>query len=356
MKQLISGNWALCEGAIMAKCDAYFGYPITPQNEVPEYMSKRMPEEGRVFLQSESELAAISMLMGGAATGKRVMTSSSSPGISLMQEGISYMCGCELPAVIANVVRGGPGLGSIGPSQSDYFQSVRGGGHGDYNMCVVAPTSVQEMFDFVILAFDLAFKYRNPTLILTDGLIGQMMEPLEIRQPDYVHVTNIPDDIDSWALTGNKDRPSRHLKSLYLGDRELERHNYRLQAKYDQMRHEETRFETILTEDADYLFVAYGICMRVCRDAVTRLREKGLKVGMLRPITLWPFPEHWLNENAPRLKKILCVELSCGQMIYDVRLAVEGKCPVEFYGRPGGEFMTVDEVVEAAEKIFLEAK
>lgn len=352
MKQLISGNWALCEGAVMAGCDAYFGYPITPQNEVTEHMSKRMPEEGRIFLQSESELAAISMVMGGGATGKRVMTSSSSPGISLMQEGISYMCGCEIPAVIANIVRGGPGLGSIGPAQSDYFQAVRGGGHGDYNMCVVAPTSVQETFDFVFLAFDLAFKYRNPVMILTDGMIGQMMEPLEFRRPDYVRVANIPDDIDTWALTGNKDRPARHLKSLYLGDRELEQHNYHLQEKFAQMRREETRFETILTGDAEFLFVAYGICMRVCREAVTRLREKGIKVGLLRPITVWPFPEQWLNENAPQFRNILCVELSCGQMIYDVRLAVEGKCPVSLYGRPGGEFITVDETVEAAEKTF----
>ena len=351
MKLLYSGNWALCEGAIHAGCDAYFGYPITPQNEVPQYMSVRMPEEGRVFLQSESELAAISMVMGAAATGKRVMTSSSSPGISLMQEGISYMCGCELPAVIVNVVRGGPGLGSIGPAQSDYFQAVRGGGHGDYNMCVLAPTSVQETFDLAFMAFDLAFKYRNPVMILTDGLLGQMMEPLEIRKPDYVTVRDVPDDAADWALTGAVGRPGRHHKSLLIDVEKLERHNRRLQEKFLRMQ-AECRFETILTEDAEFLFVAYGISMRACREAVKRLREKGMKVGLLRPITLWPFPEQWLREHAARFTKILCVELSCGQMVMDVRLAVEGRCPVSFYGRSGGVVMTVDELVAAAEKEF----
>ncbi len=346
MKKLMSGNWALAEGAIQAGCDAYFGYPITPQNEIPEYMSKKMPEAGRIFLQSESELAAISMIMGAAATGKKVITTSSSPGVSLMQEGISYMCGCELPAVLVNVVRGGPGLGNISPAQSDYFQSVKGGGHGDYQMPVLAPNSVQESFDFVFLAFDLAFKYRTPALILSDGLIGQMMEPLEMRNPEHLRIPDVVFENKSWALTGAKNRPQRSIKSLYLGDRVLEKHNEVLQKKYAEIKKNEVKYELFEADDADFLFVAYGITSRVCREVVCQLRAKGIKAGLLRLISLWPFPENFLNEKAPDLKKIIAVELSCGQMVDDVRLAVNGKCPVEFYGRAGGAMITDEELIE----------
>jgi len=348
----MSGNWALAEGAVQAGCDAYFGYPITPQNEVTEYMARRMPEAGRVFLQSESELAAISMLMGGAATGKRVMTSSSSPGISLMQEGISYMCGCELPCVIANVVRGGPGLGNIGPSQADYFQAVKGGGHGDYHLCVLAPASVQETFDFVFLAFDIAFEYRNPVLILSDGLTGQMMEPLAIRPPEHLLRARETPEPSTWALDGADGRQARHIKSLYLGDGVLEAHNRKLQRNYARMAAAEVRCETYRAGDADFLFVAYGICSRVCREAVDRLRREGMPVGLFRPITLWPYPAAALRAAAASVRTVMAVELSCGQMVEDVRLAIEGHCPVEFYGRPGGELMTVEEVLAAARTAF----
>lgn len=346
--KLMAGNHALAEGAVQAGCDAYFGYPITPQNEVPEYMAQRMAEEGRVFLQSESELAAISMVMGAALTGKRVMTSSSSPGISLMQEGISYLCGCELPAVIANVVRGGPGLGNIAAAQSDYFQSVKGGGHGDYRLLVIAPASVQEMFDFVFWAFDLAFKYRNPALILTDGLIGQMMEPVTFREPTYPRANNVSFDCSAWALTGAAGRPPRSIKSLYLGDGVLETHNAKLQAKYAQAAAEEVRYETVETDDADLVFVAYGITARVCRESVARLRAQGVRAGLLRPLTLWPFPSAWLAQNAPRFQHIMVVELSCGQMVEDVQLAVGHRCPVSFYGRTGGGIMTCQELTSVA--------
>ncbi len=350
-RQLFSGNWALGEGAIQASCDAYFGYPITPQNEVPEYLAKRMPEENRVFVQSESELAAISMVMGAAATGARAMTSSSSPGISLMQEGISYLAGCELPAVIANVMRAGPGLGGIGPAQSDYFQSVRGGGHGDYRMPVLAPATVQETFDFVFLAFDLAFVYRSPVLILTDGLLGQMMEPIELREPLHLRLADASFERASWALTGARDRPGRHFKSLYLDPEKLELHNLDLQRKFKKMTRE-IRFETFHADDAQFLFAAYGMPSRICRDAVQILRGRGVPVGLFRPITLWPYPSPWLHDHAPQFKKILAVELSYGQMVEDVRLAVQGRCPVSFYGRAAGCVMSVEELVEAAVREF----
>ena len=350
-RELFSGNCALGEGAVQASCDAYFGYPITPQNEVPEYLSRRMPEENRVFVQSESELAAISMVMGAAATGARAMTSSSSPGVSLMQEGISYLAGCELPAVIANVMRAGPGLGGIGPAQSDYFQSVRGGGHGDYHMPVIAPATVQETFDFVFLAFDLAFTYRTPAMILTDGLLGQMMEPIELREPSHLRLTGVSFERSSWALTGARGRPSRHFKSLYLNPEQLERHNLDLQRKYKQMSRE-VRFDTFNADDAKYLFAAYGMPSRICREAVQILRKRGVPVGLFRPMSLWPYPSQWLHDHAPQFKKILAVELSYGQMVEDVRLAVLERCPVSFYGRAGGCVMSVDELVEAAVREF----
>ncbi|MCX7847802.1 MAG: 3-methyl-2-oxobutanoate dehydrogenase subunit VorB [bacterium] len=347
-QKLMAGNHALAEGAIQAGCDAYFGYPITPQNEIPEYMAARMPEEGRVFVQSESELAAISMVMGAAVTGKRAMTTSSSPGISLMQEGISYLCGCELPAVIANVVRGGPGLGNIAAAQSDYFQAVKGGGHGDYHLFVLAPASVQEMFDFAFWAFDLAFKYRNPVMILTDGLIGQMMEPLTIREPSWPRATPVSFDARDWALTGAAGRPPRSFKSLFLGDGVLEAHNAKLQAKYARAAATEVRYETVATEDAQLLLVAYGIMARVCRETVDRLRARGIKAGLLRPLTLWPFPTAWLAAHAAQFAHILVVELSCGQMVEDVQLAVQARTPVSFYGRAGGGIVTCQELTAVA--------
>jgi 2-oxoglutarate/2-oxoacid ferredoxin oxidoreductase subunit alpha len=353
MKQLMQGNCALGEGAVQAGCDAYFGYPITPQNEVSEYLSRRMVEESRVFVQSESELAAISMVMGAATTGARAMTSSSSPGVSLMQEGISYLAGCELPAVIANIVRGGPGLGGIGAAQSDYFQSVKGGGHGDYRMCVLAPSSVQETFDCTFLAFDLAFKYHNPVLILSDGLLGQMMEPIDIRPPAHLRAPGVSFDKEPWALTGAKNRPGRHIKSLYIDCDLLEKHNEKLQEKFRRMAAEEVRYETYHTEDAHYLFVAFGVCARICRDAVDLLRKKGVKCGVLRPISLWPFPSQWLRDRAPQLKNILTVELNYGQMVEDVRLAVAERCPVSFFGRAGGCVMSAEDVAEAAAKEFV---
>jgi len=349
---LMSGNEALAEGAVQAGCDAYFGYPITPQNEVPEYMAQRMPEVGRVFVQSESELAAISMVMGAAATGARAMTSSSSPGISLMQEGISYLCGCELPAVIVNVVRGGPGLGNIGPAQSDYYQSVKGGGHGDYQLSVLAPASVQEMFDFAFLAFDLAFLYRNPALILSDGLIGQLMEPVELREPVSLRVPGVSFDAGAWALTGAQGRPPRSLKSLLLGDCVLENHNRALQRKYQQMREREVRVELQHCDDAEYVFVAYGTCARLCHGALQQLRAEGLRVGLVRPITLWPFPVAALQACAARCKHMMVVELSCGQMLDDVRLAISAACPLSFNGRTGGSVMTVEDLVDAARAAF----
>lgn len=347
MKKLMTGNWALAEGAIQAGCEAYFGYPITPQNEVTEYMSRRMPEEGRTFLQSESELAAISMVMGAATTGIRTMTSSSSPGVSLMQEGISFIYGCELPAVIANIVRGGPGLGNIAPAQSDYFQSTKGGGHGDYHLLVLAPASVQEMFDFMFLAFDLAFSYRTPVLILSDGLIGQMMEPLDIREPTHLRLSTAQYDCSDWALTGAQERDPRHIKSLYLGDGVLENHNKKLYKKAEKMA-TEVRYDTYLTDDADVLFVAYGTCARIARESVQMLREKGVRAGLFRPISLWPFPTEWLAQAALRTSHIITVELSFGQMVEDVRLAVGDRCPVSFYGRTGGGLMSADDLVAAA--------
>ena len=350
MKRLFAGNCALGEGAIQAGCDAYFGYPITPQNEVSEYLSQRLPDEGRVFLQSESELAAISMVMGAAVTGARVMTSSSSPGISLMQEGISYMAACELQAVIVNVQRAGPGLGGIGPAQSDYFQSVKGGGHGDYRLCVLAPCSVQEMFDFVFLAFDLAFKYRNPTLILSDATLGQMMEPLEIRPPEHLRIPGVSYASDAWALTGARGRPGRFIRSLMLDTQLLEAHNEHMQAKYRRMLAEDVRFASYAVEDAECVCVAFGCTARVCRDAVDALRKRGVKAGLLQPVTLWPFPAVEIRRLAQRVRKLLVVELNCGQMVEDVRLAAGDACPVAFYGRSGGNVITVDEVIAAVEK------
>ncbi|MDG5800851.1 3-methyl-2-oxobutanoate dehydrogenase subunit VorB [Marinilabiliaceae bacterium ANBcel2] len=351
--RLMKGNEAIAEAAIRCGVDGYFGYPITPQSEVMETLMDLKPWEttGMEVLQAESEVASINMLYGGAGCGKKVMTSSSSPGISLMQEGLSYLAGAELPCVVVNVVRGGPGLGTIQPSQSDYFQSVRGGGHGDYNTIVLAPSSVQEMSDFVELAFDLAFKYRNPAIILSDGMIGQMMEKVEMK-PFKKRWTN--EEIEKycpWATTGKKkDRERNIITSVELDSQVFESFNHKLVAKYRKMEEEEVRFESFQCEDADYIIVAYGSSARICQKSIDILRSKGIKAGLLRPITLFPFPKAELNSIADRVKGMLSVEMSTGQMVEDVRLAVEGKVKVEHFGRVGGMVHSPEEVVEALEQ------
>jgi 2-oxoglutarate ferredoxin oxidoreductase subunit alpha len=342
--RLMKGNEAVAEAAIRAGADAYFGYPITPQSEVLEYLMVANPSKttGMVVLQAESEVAAINMVYGGAACGKKIMTSSSSPGISLMQEGISYIAGAELPCMIVNVVRGGPGLGTIQPSQSDYFQAVKGGGHGDYHLIVLAPASVQEMADFVELAFDLAFKYRNPAMILSDGAIGQMMEKV-ILKPQKERSKTVP----GWATTGKPPTRERNIiTSLDLDPYAHEIHNQKIQAKYRKLEQEEVRFEEIQTEDAEYLFIAYGTSARVCQKSILLAREEGIKVGLLRPITLYPFPVGRINELAGNMKHILSVEMSAGQMVEDVMLAVNGKTSVSHFGRMGGVLPTPEEVVD----------
>lgn len=341
------GNEALAEAAVIAGLDAYFGYPITPQNEITAYMARRMAELGRAFVQSESELAAINMVFGAAATGKRAMTSSSSPGVSLMQEGISFLAGAQLPAVIVNIMRGGPGLGNIAPSQGDYFQATRGGGHGDYRTIVLAPYSVQEMVDLIQLSFDLADLYRNPVLFLADGILGQMMEPVVIEACPS-SVTLPPKD---WALTGAKDRPQNVVRSLWLKDGVLEKLNNELKVKYQTITDHEKRYEATFTEDADIVIVAYGISARIARSAMIKAREQGLSVGMIRPITLWPFPNEPLQALADGKREFLTVEMSFGQMLDDVNLAVAGRSPVHFYGRAGGGVPSVDEILEQITQI-----
>jgi 2-oxoglutarate/2-oxoacid ferredoxin oxidoreductase subunit alpha len=346
--RLMKGNEAVAEAAIRAGCDAYFGYPITPQSEVLEYLMAEKPYErtGMVVLQAESEIAAINMVYGAASTGKRVMTSSSSPGISLKQEGISYIAGAELPCLIVNVVRGGPGLGTIQPSQADYFQATKGGGHGDYRLLVLAPASVQEMSDFVKLAFELAFKYRNPVMILSDGVIGQMMEKVELfdQQERF-------DTFDqSWVTTGKPANRERNIiTSLNLDPLLQEQHNHHLQEKYHRMK-EDIRFEQFACDDAEYLLVAYGSSARICQKTVQMAREKGIKVGLIRPITLFPFPSEIISSTADKVKGILSVEMSAGQMVEDVRLAVNGKVIVEHYGRYGGIIHSPEEVLVALEQ------
>lgn len=349
-QKLMKGNEAIAEAAILSGVDAYFGYPITPQSEILEYLMTEdaSSRTGMVVLQAESELAAINMVYGGACTGKKVMTSSSSPGISLMQEGISYIAGAELPCVIVNVVRGGPGLGTIQPSQADYFQSVKGGGHGDYRLIVLAPASVQEMADFVPLAFDLAFKYRNPALILSDGVIGQMMEKVELfdQKPRMAKVD------ETWALTGKPSIRAKHtITSLDLDSLSMERHNQLLQAKYRSMEENEIMFESISCDDAEYVLVAYGASARICQKAVQLARLKGIKAGLFRPITLFPFPKKQLLAMAGKVKGILSVEMSAGQMIEDIKLAVEFKTDVKHFGRYGGIVHSPSEVLNALEEM-----
>lgn len=346
----MKGNEAIAEAAIRSGCDGYFGYPITPQSEVMEHLMAEQPwdKTGMVVLQAESEVASINMVYGGAATGKKVMTSSSSPGISLMQEGITYIAGAELPCLIVDVMRGGPGLGTIQPSQSDYFQATKGGGHGDYQLYILAPASVQEMYDFVFQAWDIAYKYRTPVMILSDGAIGQVMEKVYIgdyvpRWTDAEIAKNAP-----WAAFGKPaSRDHNIITSLELDSAKQEKHNHHLQAKYRQMEKEDTRFEEINCEDADYIFVAYGSCARIAQKAIQLGREQGIKVGLLRPITLFPFPTKPLQELAKKVKGMLTVEMSAGQMIEDVKLATEFKCPVEYFGRYGGIIPTPEEVIDA---------
>ena len=352
--RLLKGNEAIAEAAIRAGADAYFGYPITPQSEVMEYLMWEKPEErtGMVVLQAESELAAINMVFGAAGAGRRVITSSSSPGISLFQEGISYIASAELPCIIANVVRGGPGLGTIQPSQADYFQATKGGGHGDYHLLVLAPASVQEMADFVPLGFDLAFKYRNPVMILTDGLIGQMMEKVEL----FEQIPRATEFDQDWVSTGKTpDRERNVITSLDLQAVDMEKRNLRLQAKYKKMREEEVRYEEISFGDAEYLLVAYGSSARICQKTVQLARDKGMKVGLFRPITLYPYPTKYLQEISGKVKGILSVEMNAGQMIEDILLAVNGKIPVEHYGRFGGMVHSPNEVLEALEEKIIKA-
>ena len=347
---LMKGNEAIAHAAIRYGVDGYFGYPITPQSEILETLMAQMPWQttGMVVLQAESELAAINMVYGGAATGKKVMTSSSSPGVSLKQEGISYLAGAELPCLIINVMRGGPGLGTIQPSQADYFQTVKGGGHGDYRLIALAPASVQEMADFVGLGFDLAFKYQNPAIILADGIIGQMMEkvtlpPFHPRRSEEEIIAQCP-----WAARGRRtNRQPNVVTSLELDPAKMEENNLRFQAKYQTIEKKEVRYEEFLCADAEYLLIAFGSSARICQKAVENARAEGIKVGLLRPITLWPFPSKILTSYAYQVKGMLSVELNAGQMVEDVRLAVNGKVKVEHFGRLGGIVFTPDEVLAA---------
>lgn len=352
-KILLKGNEAIAMAAIHCGCDGYFGYPITPQSEVMETLMEQKPWEttGMVVLQAESEVSSINMVYGGASCGKKVMTSSSSPGMSLMCEGLSYLAGAELPCLLVNVVRGGPGLGTIQPGQGDYFQACKGGGHGDYKLIVLAPSSAQEMYDFVELGFDLAFKYRNPALILSDGVVGQMMEKVELKaqKPRWTN-EEIVKMSSSWATTGKtEDRVRNYITSLAMDAHANEQLNLKLQNKYEKME-EDVRYEMIQCEDAEYIFVAYGSVARICESAVEIARANGLKVGLLRPITLFPYPKKALDSLVPQLKSIMTVEMSMGQMVEDVRLVVNGRVPVHFFGRVGGIVPSPEEVFEAFKK------
>ncbi len=365
-KILITGNEAIAEGAIQAGCRFYAGYPITPQNELPAYMARRMPEVEGIFIQAESELAAINMVFGASAAGARAMTSSSSPGISLKQEGISYIAGAELPAVIVNVMRGGPGLGNIWPAQSDYFQATRSGGHGDYHSIVLAPFSVQEAYELMFLAFDLADKYRTPAIILGDGMLGQMMEPLEIKNQK----SKIKNYKKPWALTGCKGRQPNIVKSFYMLEGDLEKFNLTLQKKYKAIQQKEQRYEKLFLDDAKVILVAYGSMARIAKSALNKLRKKGKKVGLIRPIALWPFPQKAFTPlEIPRHKtgkaksltgftqyrrpntKYLVIEMSYGQMLEDVKLTINGKAKVEFLGRAGGGIPTEEDIIKKVARI-----
>jgi Pyruvate:ferredoxin oxidoreductase and related 2-oxoacid:ferredoxin oxidoreductases, alpha subunit len=345
---MMKGNEAIAEGAIRAGCRYFFGYPITPQNEVPEYMAKRMPEVGGTFIQAESEVSAINMVYGAAGAGARAMTSSSSPGVSLKMEGISYIAGAELPCVIVNVSRGGPGLAGLAPSQSDYFQATKGGGHGDYRLIVFAPASVQEIIDLMYEAFITADKYRNPAMILADGILGQMMEPVTLTEVKDLKIPAKP-----WATTGMvPGKPQSIINSLALINEELEKMNMRLQEKYRQIEQNEVRFTEENTQDAELVIIAYGTSARVAKSAIIKARAEGKKVGLLRPITLWPFPSKRVNELAQQGKRFLVVEMSAGQMIEDVKLASNGLTQIDFYGRLNGAIPSVNEVYDKIIKCF----
>lgn len=350
-KLLMKGNEALSEAMIRAGCDAYFGYPITPQSEVLEYLSIHATKRtGMVVLQAESEVSAINMIYGAAGAGQRVMTTSSSPGFSLMQEGMSYIAGAELPCVVANVNRGGPGLGTIQPAQGDYFQACKGGGHGDYHLFVLAPSSVQEMVDHVKLGFEIAEKYRNPVLLLTDGAIGQMMEKVEL----FPQMERVQHD-QEWATTGKKPgQPRRYITSLHFDADAFEQINNKLHAKYMEWQKSEVRYQAVNCEDAEYIMTGFGLGARICMKAMDLGRAKGYKIGLVRPITLYPFPTKVYQDLANKgIKGILDVEMNMGQMVEDVRLAVEGKTKVEFYGRTGGMIPSPEEILEQFEKKFI---
>ena len=347
-KVLMKGNEALAEAAIMAGCRHFFGYPITPQTELAAYMAKKMPKIGGVYLQAESEIAAINMVLGASAAGKRAMTSSSSPGISLKSEGVSYIAGSDLPAVIVNVQRGGPGLGGIQPSQADYWQATRATGHGDFHLMVYAPSTVQEMTDLVALAFDNADKYRMPVMILSDGMLGQMMEPVELKT---ANATDCPIE-KPWAACGHRNsRPHNVINSLYLTPQALEELVKKRYEKYEVIKKEEQMADEYLTDDADIILVAYGASSRICRTAVNTARKEGIKAGLIRPITLWPYPAKYIEKHIAHAKAFLCVEMSMGQMVDDVRLCVNGRKPVAFYGRTGGIIPAPDEVLNEIRKL-----
>ncbi len=344
-KVLMKGNEAIAEAAIRAGCEAYYGYPITPQTEILEYMARRMPKLGRAFVQAESELGAVNMVYGAACTGARVMTTTSSPGYSLMQEGISYIVCSQVPAVMVNVMRGGPGLGNIQPAQGDYFQMTKGGGHGDYNAIVLAPSTVQETVDLVVEAFDLADKYRWLVTIIADGMIGQIMEPVELPEMRKIERRHQP-----WALTGAKGRPKNVITSLYLGAVNLEKVNLELQETLKKIVANEVRYETFMTGDADILVTAYGTAARIVKTAIRQARAEGIKVGLFRPITVFPFPYDELREAAQG-RQILDVELNAGQMLEDVRLAVKDEVPVAFYGRMGGIVPLPEDILKEVKKL-----
>ena len=348
--KLMKGNEAIAHAAVRYGLDGYFGYPITPQSEILETLTELRPWEttGMVVLQAESEVAAINMVYGGAGAGKKVMTSSSSPGVSLKQEGISYIAGAELPCLIVNVMRGGPGLGTIQPSQADYFQTTKGGGHGDYRLIALAPSSVQEMVDFVGLGLDLAFKYNNPAIILADGVIGQMMEKVVLPKQQTRRTEEEIRKHSPWAVTGKRgDRKRNVITSLELDPERMEQNNIRFQAKYRTIEENEVRYEELYCEDAEYIAVAFGSSARICLKAVEIAREQGIKLGLLRPITLWPFPTKIIKEYAEKVKGFLSVELNAGQMVEDIRLSVNGRTAVEHYGRMGGIVFSPEEIVEA---------
>ena len=347
-KLLMKGNEVIAEAAIRAGCRCYFGYPITPQSEIANYMAKRMPEEGGVFLQAESEVAAINMVFGAGAAGARVMTSSSSPGIALKQEGISYIAGAETPAVIVDIVRGGPGLGGIHAAQSDYFMSTRGGGHGDYRTVAIAPSSVQEMYELTVKSFDIADKYRTPVIVCADGILGQMMEVVDFKDKEEILDIEKP-----WSLTGTKNkRDANIVSSVRIVPEDLEKHNDYLQEKYKQIKQNEVSFEEIQCDDAELVIVAYGSAARIVSSVIPKVRKEGLKVGLFRPISLWPFPEKEILHYANKAKAFLSVELSSGQMIEDIKLYSEGKVPVHFYGRNGGMIPSQEEIYEKIREIY----